>query len=65
MPARATRKPAQPAPCDPACVPEPFGTLRREAERLLALHAARHPTLLPGPTGCGNTTLSGSSPTSA
>jgi hypothetical protein len=57
MKARATQKPTKPGPCNPSAVPEPFGTLRRKAERLKALHAGRFPTLLPGPTGCGKTTL--------
>jgi AAA domain (dynein-related subfamily) len=57
MTARATRKPAKPEPCDPAAAPEPFGTLRLNAERLKALPDRRDPTLLSGPTGCGKTTL--------
>jgi MoxR-like ATPase len=57
MQARTTRNPARSTPCESASVLEPFGTLLRKAERLEALHAARHPTLLPGPTGCGKTTL--------
>ncbi len=52
-----TRKPTKPTLCDPALPPEPFGTLWLKAERLKTLHARRDPTLLPGPTGCGKTTL--------
>ncbi len=57
MPVQTSRKTKHPAPCNKAAVPEPFGILRRKAERLKALHAGRQPTLLSGPTGCGKTTL--------